>query len=439
MLYFKRDKTNLQNTDSTHSDFFQKELSNAEIKRTSWLIIIFILIGAILFNFKYLLSSQPEYLHKIEDFLYKSWVISFSVSFLYFIHFCFLQLYKKLNKKTPLHIEIGISIVEGLLPSCVLYITAIPNDLSQALGGTTSYMYVIFIILSTIRLQPILCIVTGIISSVSFAFVALILIDEYGYFQPKIMLFEKPHYLAKALVIFIISCVAAFVAKEIKKKVYNTFNEIKEKGIIENILGSQVSKEVAAQLINNRHVDLGIESEISVLFLDIRNFTSFAEKKDAKEVFSFLNIYFEQIIQIIYQNNGIINKFLGDGFMALFGTPIENSTHASDAVKAALTIIEHVNKEKESNETSLKVGIGIHSGKAYTGNIGSSLRKEYTVFGDVVNLASRIEQLNKNYKSNLLISQETLDLCSNINVNSEKIGSVEVKGREASTIIYKLG
>lgn len=176
------------------------------------------------------------------------------------------------------------------------------------------------------------------------------------------------------------------------------------------------------------------------MFLDIRNFTTFAEKRTPEEVVDYLESLFEFMIEIVNRHHGIINKFLGDGFMAVFGAPISDGTDCLNGVEAAQEILSRVESEvAHGNVLPTKVGIGLHAGEAVTGSIGSSQRREYTVIGDVVNLASRIEQLNKQFGSQLLISETVWEAAGNEGITAAiPMGQVHVKGREAAIQIYQV-
>ena len=181
---------------------------------------------------------------------------------------------------------------------------------------------------------------------------------------------------------------------------------------IKMIFGEHVSPQVAEKLMNNVDMDKGQEMEVSVFFLDVRNFTTHAENKSPKEIFDFLNMLFQFMIEIITEHKGVINKFLGDGFMAIFGAPIDDINHAENAILSALRIQEVLKTKIQSGQIpNINIGVGIHSGTALVGNIGSKLRKEYTIIGDVVNLTARIEQLNKEKGTTILISADTFVCC----------------------------
>ena len=145
------------------------------------------------------------------------------------------------------------------------------------------------------------------------------------------------------------------------------------------------------------------------------------------------------MIEIVNRHHGIINKFLGDGFMAVFGAPVSDGADCLNGVEAAREIISRVEQEvAAANVLPTTVGIGLHAGEAVTGSIGSALRKEYAVIGDAVNVASRIEQLNKQFGSQLLISETVWQAVSDKFGDAIPIGAVQVKGREAPIELWQV-
>jgi adenylate cyclase len=145
------------------------------------------------------------------------------------------------------------------------------------------------------------------------------------------------------------------------------------------------------------------------------------------------------MINIVNRNHGIINKFLGDGFMAVCGAPFSDGFDSQNAVKASKEILQKLKEEIEAGTIlPTTVGIGLHTGNAVTGNIGSIQRKEYTIIGDVVNLASRIESLNKEFNSQFLISNTVKEALGDAGNDAVSLGKVIVKGRAESVEIFKL-
>ena len=145
------------------------------------------------------------------------------------------------------------------------------------------------------------------------------------------------------------------------------------------------------------------------------------------------------MIEIVNRHHGIVNKFLGDGFMAIFGAPISDASACRNAVAASLELVERVRAMSASGEIPADAHpIGLHAGEAVTGNVGSSERKEYTIIGDVVNLASRLEQLNKQFGSQLLVSETVLEQLDGQGQDASPLGEVQVKGRERPVQVYRL-
>jgi adenylate cyclase len=144
---------------------------------------------------------------------------------------------------------------------------------------------------------------------------------------------------------------------------------------------------------------------------------------------------------IVSKYNGIINKFIGDAVMAVFGEPIQDDKHPLNAVKCGLEMLKKVEeldeKWKKEGKPEIRIGVGINTGEVFIGNIGSEKRMEYTVIGDTVNIASRLEGYNKTYKTKILISSKTYEsLSENINVN--KIADVEIRGKAHRMDIYEV-
>lgn len=183
---------------------------------------------------------------------------------------------------------------------------------------------------------------------------------------------------------------------------------------------------------------------ISILFCDIRSFTSLSEKMTPQELVDFLNDFFKRMTAPISQNKGFVDKFIGDCVMALFSIPEEpNDTDALNSVMAAISMQEQIDSFNVDNNRSgdnlLRVGVGIHSGPVIIGTVGSEERMESTVTGDTVNMAARLEGLTKFYRSKILISQSTHDFIQHeSNIESRELDLVQVKGKEEPVTIFEV-
>ena len=224
---------------------------------------------------------------------------------------------------------------------------------------------------------------------------------------------------------------------------YKYLIEGRKKEKIQTAMSKYISKDVMQNVVQN--IDSikwgGKRAEVTVLFADIRGFTSISEQLSPVEVTKILNEYFSELVPIIEEHKGILNKFMGDAILAIFGEPIKNENHPIDAVKCANKMLKKVKllQEKWLNEgkPKIEIGIGIATGEAFVGNIGSEERLEYTVIGDTVNTASRIENYNKVYRTNFLISEETY-LKVQKYVDVIKIREVSIRGKAKKINIYEV-
>ncbi len=224
---------------------------------------------------------------------------------------------------------------------------------------------------------------------------------------------------------------------------YRYLVEGRKKEKIQSAMGKYISKDVMRNVVSNiDSVKLGGKRAcVTVLFADIRGFTSISEQLSAEEVTNILNVYFSAIAPIIENHNGILNKFMGDAVLAVFGEPIKNENHAIDAVRCADAMLKKVKqlqaKWLDEGKPKIEIGIGISTGEAFVGDIGSEERLEYTVIGDTVNTASRIENYNKVYKTKFLISEETF-LRVQKYVDVIKIREVTIRGKSKKINIYEV-
>jgi len=173
--------------------------------------------------------------------------------------------------------------------------------------------------------------------------------------------------------------------------------------------------------------------------MDIRNFTPLVEHKSPEQIVAFQNVVFSEAIDVVNRHHGIINQFLGDGFMASFGAPLATGRDCGNALAAARDLVAGIRRLAESGRIPpIAIGIGLHAGEAVSGNVGSALRKQYSITGNVVILAARIEQLNKEYGSQILVSREVLEAAGERIDAASSLGAVKVKGREQPIELFRL-
>jgi adenylate cyclase len=214
-----------------------------------------------------------------------------------------------------------------------------------------------------------------------------------------------------------------------------------ERDKVRDLLEKNVSPEVAAQLMRDGSALGGEEREITVLFVDLRRFTAMSESLPPREVLALLNRYFDRMSGIVEIYHGIVDKYMGDEIMALFGAPVPLVDHANNAILAAIEMksaLARLNAELEAEGLArLKFGIGINTGSIIAGNIGSSRRLNYSVIGDGVNVAARLQNLTRmsQYEADILVTASTL-AASKGRFRTRPLGAVPVRGRDMPVEIF---
>ena len=331
------------------------------------------------------------------------------------------------------------SFIETSIPTAGMIVGSLFLGPIYSLFTPAAFIYPIFIVLSALRLNLKLCVFTGAVAGLEYSVLALYFIHQGSSAAIEPILSGLPHHLFKGFLLFATGIVTGLVTLQIKKGILKSFGMLEERNRISRTFGEYVSPVVMDKLMTLKPDLRSERRSVCVMFLDIRNFTAFAEKRTPEEVVAYLESLFEFMIEIVNRHHGVINKFLGDGLMAVFGAPLSEGKDCGNAVAAAMEILTRVEEEvARGNVLPTRVGIGLHAGEALTGSIGSSLRKEYAVIGDVVNLASRIEQLNKKFGSQLLISDDVWQTLGDVSPKAISRGDVHVKGREGTIQIYQV-
>jgi len=223
--------------------------------------------------------------------------------------------------------------------------------------------------------------------------------------------------------------------------VYMVVSEQSDKRFVKELFGRYISPQIAREIVNRADTgDLhlgGQQGEVSVLFADIRNFTQISEQLPPEAIVKMLNTYLSAVTDAVVQHDGIVNKFGGDNIMAVWNAPQSQPEHALLAVKAAWEAQQKVAELQQSDSRSLPVqfGIGINTGIALAGNIGSAGRTEYTVIGDSINIASRI--CSSAPGGEIWIGAETHNQTKDY-IETEELQSQKLKGKEAPVIVYRV-
>jgi adenylate cyclase len=332
------------------------------------------------------------------------------------------------GKSPPTALRYLNALIETSMPSMIILLVAREFEPIAVMQGPAVFLYAIFIILSTLRLDFALSVFTGAVAAVEYGALAFhhATPDAGGAIA---ILSSTNLILAKALVLFASGVVAGLVALQLKRRIRKVLHITQERERVLSAFGQQVSPAVVDAILAQGPDLPGQRSFVCVMFMDIRDFTRQVERLAPEEIVAFQNRVFGLAAEVVNRHHGMINQFLGDGFMATFGAPVSAGNDCANALAAARELVARA---------GTRIGIGLHAGDAVTGNIGSDERKQYSVTGNVVILAARLEQLNKEYGSQILVSREVLQHAGDAGQDAVSLGAVRVKGRDEPVEVHRL-
>ena len=325
------------------------------------------------------------------------------------------------------------ALIETSMPTAALALHINSMGSVAALGFVVPMTYFIFIILSTLRLDFWLSTFTGFVAAAQLFAMAMFYHPDPNQ-EPSVF-----YHAARSLILLIGGVLAGAVGHQLRRQFEASIKAATARDRITNLFGQHVSPQVVERLMaEGTKTDSDIR-RVAVMFVDFRSFTAGARTRTPQEVVDRLDGAFAVLVDILDRHGGIVNKFLGDGFLALFGAPLEAPDPAHQAVAAAREMLEANDRVNEATSWPLRIGIGIHIGEVVAGNIGSPRRKEYTVIGDTVNFASRLEALNKDFNSQFLISEAVRDALGEACGDAVSLGEVVVRGYERPMAVWRLG
>jgi adenylate cyclase len=294
-----------------------------------------------------------------------------------------------------------------------------------------NFVLALLSILITIRVRWVLLVVYFLAATMGISVLALLLFSHLRLWMP---------YLATEACV-VLACPAAFGYRYLEERAAKRRTEA-ERHQLMGLFERYVSADVAAEIWKRRDqlVLAGEERVATVLFSDIRSFTALTAGKPSAQVLEWLNRYLTAMSEVVKANHGFLNKFIGDGIMVIFGVPLGESERedAHRSVHCALQMLEEVDKlnaQMDAAKPRLKIGIGIHTGTLTAGNVGSPDRLEYSVIGETVNLASRLESLTKALHSDIVISPSTWELVRE-HFATRALGESEVRGFDGKIMLY---
>jgi adenylate cyclase len=327
------------------------------------------------------------------------------------------------------------ALIETSIPTLLLYLQIQSMGPVQALGFVVPMIYFIFIILSTLRLDFWLSAFTGFVAAAQLFALAM-------YFKPPVSTDPEPelyYHFTRSLVLLACGILAGTVGVQLRRGFAASIRAATARDRITNLFGQHVSPQVVERLLVEGTSTQSDIRQVAVMFVDFRSFTAGARERSPQDVVERLDGAFAVLVEILDRHGGIVNKFLGDGFLALFGAPLAAEDPVHRAVAAGREMLDAMERINDGSSWPLRIGIGIHFGEVVAGNIGSPRRKEYTVIGDTVNFASRLEALNKEFGSQFLISSAVRDALGKDCPEAVSLGEVPIRGYERPMAIWQLG
>lgn len=329
------------------------------------------------------------------------------------------------------------TLAEASTPVAILLLDAARVGPAYALTSAPILLFALVVLFSAMRLRPWLSVLSGAASAGSMLAAYLYLRADIPPALTALVPSLGWQNVAQRVVYVLMGGAGAFwICTSLLRLIVDLATSTRRELETRMVLGRQVSDAVAEEILSGRAA-VGQKKVVTVLFSDIRSFTSFSETRDPAEVVEFLNAYFAAMVAVVHAHGGLVNKFLGDGLMALFGAPSPDPKHAEHAVLAALEMQRVAHAARSHwGVPDLEIGIGVHTGEAVVGVLGSRARSEYTAIGDTVNLAARIEALTKPLGTRVLISAETRAALGDA-FPVRALGESQVKGREKPVAIYE--
>jgi adenylate cyclase len=341
------------------------------------------------------------------------------------------------GRNFPVWGRYGNALIETSFPTVLLYLLA--GYLSSPIiifGAWPALLYFLFIILSTLRLNFALSAFTGAVAAVELFVLALVTLHlAWRTDDPA---FSIGDHLTRSAVLLAAGLLAGYAGATIKSHFRRALAAASARDEVTNLFGQHVSPRVVEQLLAIGAAELSEMRRVCVMFVDIRSFTAAARSRTPAEVVERLDAVFEILVEAVDRHNGIVNKFLGDGLLAIFGAPIDDPFEAANAIAAAREMLTSVEASNVGHAWPIRLGIGIHIGQAVAGTVGSHRRKEYTVIGDTVNLASRLESLNKDVGSQLIVSDAVREAAREAIGEALPLGPVSVRGYAEPVTVWRL-
>jgi adenylate cyclase len=411
-----------------------------EVERTELLrikaVIATTLLIAVMVSMVYLFEPDAVK-HLWRGHIYPRYILSILIPFILYELWVHRLISRNLEQDRNLPVVrryLGV-LVETSMPTFALAVHIQNMGAVPALGFVVPLLYFLIIILSTLRLDFWLSTFTGFVAAVELFGMAM-------FYHPAGNTDPEPdvwYHGLRSMILLISGILAGAVGVQLRRQFSASIRAGTARDRITNLFGQHVSPQVVERLMAEGASTTGDIRKVAVMFVDFRNFTAEARSRSPQDVVDRLDGAFAVLVDILDRHGGIVNKFLGDGFLALFGAPFETAAAAEHAVAAAREMLVAMKAANQSHDWPLRIGIGIHFGEVVAGNIGSPRRKEYTVIGDTVNFAARLEALNKEHGSQFLVSSAVRDALGEGAGDAVSLGEVPIRGYDRPMTVWQLG
>lgn len=417
-------------------DIVQEEV-RSEYLRSIILVILFSVIFVVaVLNYILIERDLINYYGGVKTFFQILFFIAFFIVY-QLLNITFLKSRMIRGLPTPLWYKIVHTTLEISLPSLIMFRIMTELKMLSFIDTPVMFTYFPLIILSILHLDFRVSVFAGGLAGVQYAFVTYY---GFNHIDPK-PLFESmmpanSHYI-RSIILMMSGGAAGFVSQELRNRIKSSLEYRDERNKLELLFGQQVSREVSKAVMESGTTT--IRREATIMFLDIRNFTSYADSHSAEEVIDYQNKFLGPVIDIINVHQGVVFQILGDGLMACFGSPVENKLHADMAFQAGISILKHIEGASRMQIIPpTRIGIGLHAGDVISGNIGNERRKQFSISGTPVIVASRIEQLNKKYHTSFLISGEVNARITRGKIQIISLGQETLRGIEKAVEVYRV-
>jgi adenylate cyclase len=354
-----------------------------------------------------------------------SLLVSFSVPSFALIYF-----YIRHNRYHPIVAYIN-TLLQLTVVSGAIYFDTKAYGAQYALSSMPPIAYGLVIIVTSFRLRPFMGIFAGALAASQFLAIYIWVSRSAADMSPE-LLAQVPSLdwevtIMKVVVLMGLGVAGSYSARSLTNELYNFIATAQQEMRLHQSLGRYVSSQVADALRDENQQLLATgKRNVAVMFGDIRNFTQYTNSHTAEEVTALVNTFFDHADEAINSQQGVLNKFLGDGFMAIFGLFDHDEDPCVTSTRAAFEILDKANKALA--EKGMSVGIAVNYGEVIAGEVGSAGRCEYTVLGNTVNIAARLEGLNRKLHSKLLVTKDFYAALPNNFVTMETKGDHNIRG-----------